>query len=550
MAKPKIPNQKKKYQELNGRLNRYVALIEQIYDTLNLEASKAVSRTDYSANGDKPFKWSDYPQTKKQIEDIQTQFVNDIHTLIYRGTTEEWKKSNEVQDLMANKVLKAYNAQVDRGKYKVLYQTNSDALKAFQNRKDRGFNVSAKLWQQSTIYKEELEAAISCAIQKGTSAVTLSKQISKYLLDFPLLQKDYKDRYGNAEHIQDCEYRSIRLARSEINMAYRTAENERWKQMDFVVGYEIKLSSSHHSRMPHGDICDTLAGKYPKDFTWTGWHPNDLCYKVPILKTEEEFWEWDGRSDVSTESVNEVKDVPDTFKQWVGANAYRIEKSKKRGTLPYFIRDNQKRIDSILDYTPTSTFTVYKIAGMEQLSVLDGSNYELTKAVSDVESNIRKNKGHETGVLFNKDGNIVIDKRGGSRSVQFTKHECLLMNDGIFTHNHPGAWGYAENDIMRIGNSFSIQDIALAVENNLAEMRAVTPNYTFSMKRPEGGWGISVEELMKLYNDENRNLRLEFTRRINKDTLTISQASATHFHILWKRLSKKLGFDYSKMKTK
>lgn len=550
MAKPKIPNQKKKYQELNSRLNRYVVLVEQIYDTLNLDAAKAVSRTEYSSDSNKPFKWSDYPQTKKQIDDIQRHFVEDINAIIYRGTTEEWKNSNEAQDLIANRVLKAYNAQVDREKYKVLYQTNSDALKAFQNRKDKGFNISAKLWQQSMIYKEELEAAISCAIQKGTSAVTLSKRISQYLLDFPSLQKDYKDRYGSAEHIQDCEYRSIRLARSEINMAYRTSENERWKQMDFVVGYEIKLSSSHHNRMPHGDICDTLAGKYPKDFRWTGWHPNDLCYKVPILKTEEEFWEWDGRSEVSTTSVNEVKDVPEAFKQWVGANAYRIEEAKKRGTLPYFVRDNQKRIGSILDYTPTSTFTVYKIAGIEQLSVLDGSNYDLTKAVSDVESNIRQNKSYETGVLFNKDGNIVIDKRGRSRSVQFTKDECLLMNDGIFTHNHPGAWGYAENDIMRIGNSFSIQDIALAVGNNLAEMRAVTPNYTFSMKRPDVGWGISVEELMKLYNDENRNLRLEFTRRINKGTLTISQASATHFHILWKRLSKKLGFDYSKMKTK
>jgi hypothetical protein len=550
MAKPKIPNQKKKYQELNNRLNRYVALVEQIYDTLNLEVAKAVSCTDYSAESDKPFKWSDYPQTRKQIADIQMQFVDDIHSVIYRGTSEEWKNSNEVQDLMADKVLQAYDAIVDKKKYTVLYQTNSDALKSFQSRKDKGFNISDKLWKQSTIYKEELEAAISCAIQKGTSAITLSKQISKYLLDFPSLQKDYKEKYGSAMHLLDCEYRSIRLARSEINMAYRTAENERWKQMDFVVGYEIKLSSSHHHRMPHGDICDRLAGKYPKDFVWTGWHPNDLCYKIPILKTEEEFWEWDGRSDVSTESVNEVKDVPDAFKQWVGANAYRIEEAKKRRTLPYFVRDNQKRIDSILDYTPTSTFTVYKIEGMEQLSVLDGSNYELTKAVSDVESNIRQNKSHETGVLFNKDGNIVIDKRGGSRSVQFTKDEYLLMNDGIFTHNHPSAWGYSENDIMRIGNSFSIQDIALAVGNNLAEMRVVTPNYTFSMKRPDGGWGISVEELMKLYNDENRNLRLEFTRRINKDTLTISQASATHFHILWKRLSKKLGFDYSKMKTK
>lgn len=347
MSKPKIPNQKKKYQELNSRLNRYVALVEQIYDTLNLEAAKAVLRTDYSADSDKPFKWSDYPQTRKQIADIQMQFVDDIHSVIYRGTSEEWKNSNEVQDLIADKVLQAYDAIVDKKKYTVLYQTNSDVLKAFQSRKDKGFNISDKLWNQSTIYKEELEAAISCAIQKGTSAVTLSKQISKYLLDFPSLQKDYKEKYGSAKHLKDCEYRSIRLARSEINMAYRTAENERWKQMDFVVGYEIKLSGNHHHRMPHGDICDMLAGRYPKDFVWTGWHPNDLCYKIPILKTEEEFWEWDGLSDVSTESINEIKNVPDEFKKWVIENQQKIEKARKRNTLPYFLRDNKSIIQNI-----------------------------------------------------------------------------------------------------------------------------------------------------------------------------------------------------------
>ena len=267
---------------------------------------------------------------------------------------------------------------------------------------------------------------------------------------------------------------------------------------------------------------------------------------VKLLSVAGAYW----RGDEKNKMLQRIYGISFEKNKDLEEYLHMLEEAKKRGTLPYFVRDNQKRIGSILDYTPTSTFTVYKIAGIEQLSVLDGSNYDLTKAVSDVESNIRQNKSYETGVLFNKDGNIVIDKRGRSRIVQFTKDECLLMNDGIFTHNHPGAWGYAENDIMRIGNSFSIQDIALAVGNNLAEMRAVTPNYTFSMKRPDGGWGISVEELMILYNDENRNLRLEFTRRINKGTLTISQASATHFHILWKRLSKKLGFDYSKMKTK
>lgn len=272
MAKPNIPNQKKKYQELNSRLNRYVALVEQIYDTLNLEAAKIALNTEYDADSGTVFKFSDYPQTKKSIADIQAQFVDDIRSVIYRGTSDEWKNSNEVQDLMADKVLKAYTATIDKEKYKVLYQTNSDALKAFQNRRDRGFDVSAKLWQQSTVYKEELEAAISCAIQKGTSAVALSKQISKHLLDFPSLQKDYKEKYGSAEHLKDCEYRSIRLARSEINMAYQTAENERWKQMDFVVGYEIKRSGREFPCT----VCESLAGKYPKDFTWVGWHPN--CY--------------------------------------------------------------------------------------------------------------------------------------------------------------------------------------------------------------------------------------------------------------------------------
>ncbi len=277
MAKPKTPNQKRKYGELNKRIAKYVMLVESIYEDLNLEAAKIVGITDFTIDSDRPFMWSDYPQTRKRIRDLQERFVEDIGAVIYSGTSEEWKNSNEVQDLLANKVLQTYGATIGKEKYEILYQPNNDALKAFQQRKDKGFTISDKLWNQSTLYKQELEEAISCAIQKGTSAITLSKQISKYLLDFPQLQKDYKERFGKASRAMDCEYRSIRLAASEINMAYRQAENLRWQQMDFVVGYEIKLSNNHTCNgKPFQDICDILAGKYPKDFQWTGWHP--LCY--------------------------------------------------------------------------------------------------------------------------------------------------------------------------------------------------------------------------------------------------------------------------------
>lgn len=342
MAKPKTPNQKRKYGELNKRLAKYVMLVESIYEDLNLEAAKIVGITDFTIDSDRTFMWSDYPQTRKRIRDLQERFVEDIGSVIYSGTSEEWKNSNEVQDLLANKVLQTYGATIGKEKYEILYQPNNDALKAFQQRKDKGFTISDKLWNQSTLYKQELEEAISCAIQKGTSAITLSKQISKYLLDFPQLQKDYKERFGKASRAMDCEYRSIRLAASEINMAYRQAENLRWQQMDFVVGYEIKLSNNHTCNgNPFQDICDILAGKYPKDFQWTSWHPLCRCYKIPILKTEEEFWEWDGRNEATTASVNEVKDVPDAFKKWINEN---IQRAKSWDSAPYFIRDNDKYI--------------------------------------------------------------------------------------------------------------------------------------------------------------------------------------------------------------
>ena len=108
MPKPKTPNQKRKYSELNTRLAKYVALIEEIYGQLNMEAAKLVSNsTDYNAEASKPFRWADYPQTRKKIADIQRQFVEDIRAVIMRGTSEEWKNSNEVQDLLANAVLRA-----------------------------------------------------------------------------------------------------------------------------------------------------------------------------------------------------------------------------------------------------------------------------------------------------------------------------------------------------------------------------------------------------------------------------------------------------------
>lgn len=330
MAKPRTPNQKKAYAALKGRLNQYSYLVQTVYDTLNAEAARLALSTGYT--GEREFRWSDYPQTQKRVADLQARFVGDIGSVVYAGTSREWKESNIMQDLLATKALKSYRAQVNGRRVKVYYQPNNDAMKAFQERADRGMNLSAKLWNQSGNYKQELEYAISAAIEKGMSAVTLSKRVSRYLNDFPALKADYKERYGHAVECFDCEYRSIRLARTEINMAYRTAEQKRWQQFDFVLGYEIKLSGSH----PVTDICDELKGRYPKDFHFVGWHPACMCYCVPILKTEDEFW-----ADDDAPSVNAVADVPQNFKEWIENNKQRV---KYHTTVPYFVEDNPKYV--------------------------------------------------------------------------------------------------------------------------------------------------------------------------------------------------------------
>lgn len=92
------------------------------------------------------------------------------------------------------------------------------------------------------------------------------------------------------------------------------------------------------------DICDTLQGRYPKDFKWTGWHPFCRCFATAITASEKERDKyWDAMAndeDVSNWHFDgEVKDMPKGFSDWVDAN---IERAKGWKSLPYFIRDNME----------------------------------------------------------------------------------------------------------------------------------------------------------------------------------------------------------------
>lgn len=164
------------------------------------------------------------------------------------------------------------------------------------------------------------------------SAVKLSKKVSKYLNDYPSLAKDYKKKYGKAITIQNCEYRSVRLARNEINMAYRSAEQERWARMDYIKGKEIKTTNNTSHKH---DMCDLLAGVYPSYFPWVGWHVNCMCYAIPVIMSEKEYWSGKQPSnDMPKNFTNWVNDNKDKVKQSSYITQYaKVEKTQKKKTV-------------------------------------------------------------------------------------------------------------------------------------------------------------------------------------------------------------------------
>lgn len=356
MSKPKIPNQRKANLSHKKRIEKYAILIQQVYDNIAKEAARYAVLS--GAKNDQPFSFDDYPLSKEAIKNLQSNLIKEVTGIIMAGTSNEWKESNLVQDLVAKKVLIAYTGTTKHGdEYSRYFETNPDALKSFQERKDNGMNLSTRVWNLSEQYKRELEESITAAIAPGTSAMQLAAQVKQYLKDPDKRFRRIKEKMSDgsikwhlsnpakAYHPGQGVYRSSarnaqRLARTEINMSYRTAEQKRWEQFDFVVGYEVKTTQNGHHV---ADICDELAGKYPKSFKFRGWHPQCLCYCIPILKTEDEFW-----ADDDVKSVNEITDVPQGFKEWIRDNEDRINVAEKRSSLPYFIRDNREDVEYIL----------------------------------------------------------------------------------------------------------------------------------------------------------------------------------------------------------
>lgn len=383
MAKRKYIDYKKQQQELFKRTEGYAAEVRAIYLDALGEVINLVKGTELEDG--KPFSFSEYGYSEEVTPILRNMYSRTYQT-IRNGVEKEWILSNEHNDELVKGIFGEHS--IEDHHFAKYFLRNKEAMDAFFARKtgEEGLSLSQKVWKYNGMYKEELENALDLAIGEGTPANRLATKIKSYLQEPDKFYRRFRVKIGEDENgnpiygriwkrrIWDKEsesykwvnddpkkyhpgqgvYRSSyrnaqRLARTETNIAYREADFTRWQQLDFVVGVEIKLSNNH----PVWDICDDLKGVYPKGFKWVGWHPNCRCYMVPVLAKEEELDQMLDKilngEDPGTVETDHPKEMPDQFQTWVKDNEERYAKAEAKGTLPYFIRDNKKAVEQILN---------------------------------------------------------------------------------------------------------------------------------------------------------------------------------------------------------
>ena len=377
---------------LFSHTEHYADNVRRLYATATDELLK-LSAMKASNGVSAAFSFSDNKRLSEQANAILRALYSGVYNEIKGGVIAEWENANKSCDALITSIF-GKKAKEDNH-YARYFARNKESVDAFFKRKSEygGLNLSQRVWKYVGDFKTEMEMALSVAMGEGKSAATISREVRKYLQRPDMMfrrfrvktgEQDIFDADGNVVgkepvygrvwkrkvvdavtgnvswqtvNLKDYSfgrgvYRSsyknaMRLARTETNMAYRTADQERWRQLDFVIGYRVVLSDNH----PEPDICNDLSAKrgekgsrgvYPKDFVFKGWHPQCRCYVVPILADEKEFdkiQEAILNDEPIPESKSVIREPNKYFQDWWKSNKKRVSEAQ---SLPYWVKDNPK----------------------------------------------------------------------------------------------------------------------------------------------------------------------------------------------------------------
>lgn len=149
-------------------------------------------------------------------------------------------------------------------------------------------------------------------------------------------------------------------------------------------------------------------------------------------------------------------------------------------------------------------------------------------AAVQLENEIRRD-AVETGAFIAPDGRILRRRTGVPNRVSYLPEELVGVQGTTFTHNHPG------------GASFSLEDLLLAADLQLHEVRVVTARFRHGAAALPN---LHQDSWRTAYDLEDLRQRARLAPEVRVDALHLFDFGVEVRHLVWVELSRQLGFTY------
>lgn len=281
-------------------------------------------------------KWSDAGKNNvwirnQRIESAVDRELLNLESMLYANISafqkDGWERAERKNDDFISQFIKGMS--ISSATKDGMFAHSLSAFEALKNDIDaNGFKLSDRVWNITQQTKSQLEFYLDSGVVAGRNSNGISSDIRQILQNPQKRFRRIRNEKGELVLSQPMKnyhpgqgvYRSayknaLRTSATTTNIAYRSADYERWSKQDFILGIEIHRSANNRGPCK---ICDAMVGKYPKTFKFTGFHPFCICFATPITMKPENFADFLLNDTVPQGQT--ITDIPQAAKDFVSEN--------------------------------------------------------------------------------------------------------------------------------------------------------------------------------------------------------------------------------------
>ena len=281
-------------------------------------------------------KWSDAGKNNvwirnQRIESAVDRELLNLESMLYANISafqkDGWDRAERKNDDFISQFIKGMS--ISSATKDGMFAHSLSAFETLKNDIDaNGFKLSDRVWNITQQTKSQLEFYLESGVVAGRNANGISSDIRQILQNPQKRFRRIRNEKGELVLSQPMKnyhpgqgvYRSayknaLRTSATTTNIAYRSADYERWSKQDFILGIEVHRSANNRGPCK---ICDAMVGKYPKTFKFTGFHPFCICFATPITMEPEDFADFLLNDTVPQGQT--ITDIPQAAKDFVSEN--------------------------------------------------------------------------------------------------------------------------------------------------------------------------------------------------------------------------------------